>query len=433
MNRPNLDIPVELWMTIFESLMRTWLIPHPDFDVIDSIRFLQSGCSFISEYFRIERVKTNLRLVCKQWNAILSVTTIGLAIEIDRDPTSIPNYARIADRLHMVDELCPCRFGRSREKCETQRLLERQQRAVEENFGNTAPVQRDFRTRVLCTDSLSPERLKGFLESDPPLQALSITPHAFITSVKLHCSAVLQRVTHLCLEYEPNTTGQIVHLSIPNLVTLDYAVYTATYRPYIFNGPAIIGSWSLPKLKTLILRHVAISGKLPPSFNDFILSHKSTLVELIIYCNTVDHVGYEVNGLLELVPDLPNLEIFGMDAQSLLREPPDMGVGYHTDRQRILLLDRFSFIELENDPEDRIKQGFETLFKNMCLFVQIWLCSTWAQLAVQDFERQQPPYRGKLYHMIEALQYARDLGISLQDREGVSLNDEEWEEWTRKG
>ncbi|KAG8844260.1 hypothetical protein FRB91_002738, partial [Serendipita sp. 411] len=371
MTRLACDIPVELWLAIFDLVLKTWLVPHPDFDLIDSMKFLQLGCSSILEYFRIERVRTNLRLVCKQWNTILSVATINLAVEMDPNPTSVPNYARISERLHIVDTLCSCGFVFSREKCKARQLLARRQQAVEENYDNAALSQKKFQTRVFRTDSLSPERLEGFLESDPPLQALAITSHAFVASRKLHSSATIQRITHLRLNYEPGTIDEIVPVALPNLVTLDYDVYLATFKPEVFNGPAIMGSWSVPKLKTLILRQVAISGKLPPSFSDFILSHKSTLVELIIYCTTTDYAGREANSLLELISDLPNLEIFGMDAQALLRKSPDLNVKYHTNRQRTLLLDRFSLISINNDVVERIKRSFRTLFMTKGLFTRI--------------------------------------------------------------
>ncbi|KAG8833270.1 hypothetical protein FRC20_007710 [Serendipita sp. 405] len=121
-----------------------------------------------------------------------------------------------------------------------------------------------------------------------------------------------------------------------------------------------------------------------------------------------------------------------MDAQALLRKSPDLNVKYHTNRQRTLLLDRFSLISINNDVVERIKRSFRTLFMTKGLFTRIWLYSTWAQLVNQDFGKKRPWYHNKPYNIIETLQYARDLGIPLQDREGVSLNKKEWEEWMRK-
>ncbi|KAG8834607.1 hypothetical protein FRC17_008088 [Serendipita sp. 399] len=426
---PNrVDIPVELWISVFDIVLQTWLLPHPNFNLIDSMMFLEQGCVPIKEYFRVERARVRLRLVCKQWNAIISPIPTHLAIK-DLRSESTSNYARISDRLHTDDHLCSCGIALSPEMCRTRRLLAaRQQREEEKYRGPQVP----FRTRVLLTTRILPEQLDGFLESNPPLQCLSIVFCSFVVGHTLLSSPILRQITHLRLNSEPGATNDIVHITLPNLVVLDYDVYLRTFNSEVFNGPAPIGSWSLPKLRTLIIRQVAIIGKLPPAFNEFILAHKLTLTELVIYCTTTDYPLREANHLLELVPLLPNLKIFGMDAQGLLRKTPDFALGSSAERDRTLLLDRFALISLDKKTTDRIKEGFEALFIHTRVFTHIWLYSTWEELGRQGLGRQRLPFEARPFHIIETLQYARDLGIPLQDREGVSLSDKQWTEWMKR-
>ncbi|KAG8833559.1 hypothetical protein FRC17_010441 [Serendipita sp. 399] len=146
----------------------------------------------------------------------------------------------------------------------------------------------------------------------------------------------------------------------------------------------------------------------------------------------MDVVLRETNKLFELVPLLPNLEVFGMDAPALLRAIPDLPIGLELERHRTLLLDRFQFTQSNARMENRIEKAFEALF--------VWLHSTWGELKSQLLgERKSVPLNENMmttfntvsYRMFPSLQSARDLGITILDRQGVSLSDDEWRDWIR--
>ncbi|KAG8834604.1 hypothetical protein FRC17_008085 [Serendipita sp. 399] len=402
------------------------------------MEFLQTGCATMLEFDKVNQTRENLRLVCKRWNSILSTITTRLAVQMDPTSTSLPGYARDADRLHArLDNSCSCKLKSSQGWCTTRtRLILRQQ--AEEN--DTRCIEKGSRIQVLCINNNHPRWLEGFLESNPPLRALSVTYPLFVEDERLHASSLLGRITHLRLDHYGAMIDTMVQISLPDLLVLDYNVFLNIHHPSNFYGQAQIASWSMPKLKTLILRQVSLSGTIPPAYEEFILSHKTTLTELVIYCNSTDVVLRETNKLLELVPLLPNLEVFGMDAPALLRATPDLPMGPELELRRTLLLDRFQFNQSNTKMEDRIKKAFEALFVQKRLFKRVWLYSTWGELKSQLLgERKSVPinenmmttFNTVLYRMFPSLQSARDLGITILDRQGVSLSDDEWRDWIR--
>ncbi|KAG8834605.1 hypothetical protein FRC17_008086 [Serendipita sp. 399] len=407
------SIPTEIWIMIFDHLLKTWLLPHRDFDLVDRVTFLESGCASIREYFRLERVKTSLRLVCRQWNAI--IPTFRFIIE---DLIQIPNHGRDADRLHM-NERCWCIPGLPLTPCKARKLLD-ELNATKTRQLSVASIQREFRTRVLTTSVFPTEWDEDSLARDAPLQALSITSHGFKASKKLHSSSTLQRITHLRLK--DGGPPEVLPISLPSLTVLDYDAYISSKDT---KTPVPMAPWKLPKLRTLILRQVSIAGKVPPAWTGFILSHRLTLVELVVY--GISYAHREPNGFLELVPHLTELNVFGTDIATLCRRTPDLAVHCIIDRERSLLLGRFSFIELTENGRDWIKESFEAIFIHYRLFTQIWLFFTWIELAGSLLGRS---YLSDS-KLAQALQHARDLGIPIKDRDGLSLDDNQWDKWAK--
>ncbi|KAG8834603.1 hypothetical protein FRC17_008084 [Serendipita sp. 399] len=425
-------VPIELWIAIFRFGLRTWLVPHSDFSLIDSMRFLHTGCASILEFHRVNQIRTNLLLVCKRWNAMISTITARLAVQTDESSKSYPKCARDADRLHMqLDYSCSCEYAHYAVTCVLRKGLLLRQRLNEEQ--DTSPDELESQVRVLCVNTDFPKWPEGFFESNPPLRALSVPYRLFVGDERLHASSLLSRITHLELYDYGAMIDTVVQVSLPNLLVLDYNVWIRAHDPGVFHRQTPLTSWSIPKLKSLILRQISSAGKIPLAFEEFILSHKTTLTELVIYSRRLDLPFQETNDLLKLVPLLPNLEIFGMDATALLRATPNLPMGPEAERPRTLLLDWSEFKQPNLQVEGRIRKTFEAIFAQKRLFKQIWLSSTWGELRKKLLKdhKSANQYVELPYRIFSSLKSARDLGIVLLDRQGVSLGDDEWRDWTR--
>ncbi|KAG8833560.1 hypothetical protein FRC17_010442 [Serendipita sp. 399] len=429
------NLPVELWMAIFKLVLKTWLVPHPNLDLIDSIKFLRMGCAPIWEYFRAERARANLRLVCKRWSSILSSPTVRFAVQMDPELSDITQYMRAFDRIHTLDPTCFCEEKALVDGvCEARQFLAKRQRMKEQYYASRDASVQVLRTRVLCTRDTSPESLAELLECNPPLEALCVILGTFISSEKLLSSSTLQGIIYLTLGDKLQGTKEAIQISLPNLLFLDYEPFLPLSGTESFNKPVPMETWSLPQLRTLMLRKVAANGTLPPEFIKFILSHKSTLTQLVMFCPTHgSQPSIEENTLLELVPLLPNLEIFGTEAVFFLRITPSLILGLSAEHQRTLLLDHWPHRKLLGDKTGPIKENLNTLFINPKLFTDIQLYGTWEELTKEALHSQSHPL-GSAEYLLTVLQCARDLAIPIQDGERVSLSDEEWKQWkTRIG
>ncbi|KAG8834606.1 hypothetical protein FRC17_008087 [Serendipita sp. 399] len=429
------NLPVELWMAIFKLVLRNWLVPHPALDLVDSIKFLRMGCAPIWEYFRVERARTNLRLVCKRWSTILSSPTVRFAVQVDPKSSDITHYMHAVDRIHNLDPTCFCEGEVLVDGvCEARRFLGKRQRMEEENYASRNASVQVLRTRVLCTRDTSPESLAGLLECNPLLEALCTILGTFVSSEKLLSSSTLQGIIYLTLGDKLQGTKEIVQISLPNLLFLDYEPFRPLSRTESFNKPVPMETWSLLQLRTLILRKVAENGTLPPAFIRFILSHKSTLTQLVMFYPTHgSQPSIEENTLLELVVLLPNLEIFGTEAVFFLQITPSLTLSLSAERQRTLLLHHWPHRQLLGDKTGRIKENLNRLFISPKLFTDIQLYGTWEELTKEALHSRSHPLSSAEY-LLTVLQCAHDLAIPIQDGERVSLSDKEWKQWkTRIG
>ncbi|KAG9041805.1 hypothetical protein FS842_002438 [Serendipita sp. 407] len=73
-------VPTEIWHKIFSSLLKTWLLPGTEDDILNDIFFFATGCKSYEEYKRVEYTRRQLRAVCCHWKEIADDLAINLAI-----------------------------------------------------------------------------------------------------------------------------------------------------------------------------------------------------------------------------------------------------------------------------------------------------------------------------------------------------------------
>ncbi|KAG8849358.1 hypothetical protein FRB91_010026 [Serendipita sp. 411] len=311
----SLNLPTELWCDVLSFALLNGLLPSKQASLFEDLDLFGHPCKI---HHHAHSIRKNIRLVCRLWNDIVQQLDHPVVfVEGNGAENPLPEkvYSKPrAELLYEIRKYClkwPCALTcRKGGRCP--------QGSYQPPIPHMEAIwltdeTRDSDIRVLRL--LDGVRDSTFLlESCPQLEALWIRYPSFRALYTSH-TIYMDRISHLHLDIiVSHGNRQVYSLDLPHLVHLELTLYL--YSTFRLEFPLDI---YMPNLKTLWLDGY-FDYQFATMIEDFILTAKESIVNLLISCNTA---GYRFMLPLERLAEFPHLATVGIHVDSLMKPPED--------------------------------------------------------------------------------------------------------------
>jgi hypothetical protein len=241
-------VPVEIWQKILSIAISCALLPRDDDDFFQRRRVDSVGCSKIVEYVNSEKVRTNLRPVCRSWDAFLDLHSDRLVFLSWRVSSGhwppVKNWEHVVRIVGPNFILCSCKS-----QCPAARVRTPQWKTLPSNI--------ELHEQIRGCLRLLGNRCEAIIVSSPFTGDL-VDPERF-GSVKMFIGDPFDSrtipTTYRCLTHLRIIVTSICHpsfcLHLPQLTTLTVS-FSSNFSKHPTN-PADIGHWDLPILRCITL------------------------------------------------------------------------------------------------------------------------------------------------------------------------------------
>ncbi|CCA74082.1 hypothetical protein PIIN_08036 [Serendipita indica DSM 11827] len=300
----NQDLPVELWIPIFNMALDTWLFAQHDTDIVRLSKLFQRGCSAYNEYRRCQRACTRIRLVCRLWNTIVvsMLPCRDTAVQRATDITRLASeYVSKSARLDLgIGWKCSCRpplvSGRI---CDTWLTL-MSQKIVPVEHG--VPICRLDARVLFAGDNL--DYILDMYKTESPIISLSTNLWPLCTAARKF-NPSLRTITHLRLQ-EITSIRYNSNIQLPNVVYLEVELGLSVHV-------LPLSILHLPNLSKLMITAKWGPALMPAPVQEFIVSFHETLTDLILLGEPELYYCY-----LDIIRKLPLLRLYGAGTQFMM-------------------------------------------------------------------------------------------------------------------
>jgi hypothetical protein len=451
-------VPIELWRIIFFDVISPPLLPFIDLNrtilstgITDCLYLFDRSCDFYRRYRTYQSLVTELRLLCRQWDAALQdINNLCSVTNLDQivGPIKSKELLFRAERVQIEETsnfpcTCPSKDNKNNRERKDKGCI------MSKSFLNN-PFKRgqwlpneileamiNPPTKIL-TISLRNKSSEKFLASAPNLRGLllDISPYFCWTNV---VGETFHRLTHLSLlpvSYDAVMKFPL-DMKLNNLYYLSLHLWLVK-KPQ--QSAYSISNWAFPKLKSLVL-----TGYIDTSF-------KKDVEELLNHCgNSVTELVFSLQDYELDVPPidtqtlwdmLPRLRLYGCTLDSLIPTynfnpmflTPDNGLKRSIleelpDALLTIIITEFSSLSYPNsryDPITSLVDNFK-LWKVDMVVVQ----DTWSQLKrklKKSGKTRQGLRRAPISVAYNLLNTTVSSQIIVRDKSGDPfINDDTWE------
>lgn len=415
-------VPVEVWHKILRTAIWFPLLPQEDDGYLSHKRLLPFDCALIAEYKASERIRTNLRLVCRSWDRFLDEYSDRL-VHLNKSvpdghwpPIKRWNYVV---RIHCSKDLrCSCKPDPCWPCSQIHKRASRWDpttmpslRIMIENVKNLYLPLLGNRLKVIVDANvwidqlLDRDRLGGVISLTGVGEAVLCAPFS------QEISKAYQDLTHLGISIRDIYSLEN-YFDLPKLRSLSLT-FSGRAHP---SSEASLGHWHLPSLRILVVK-LFNDGRhdIRPTFDLFVPLVGGALKHFIFEEITNHYLPTQSVLSDDLWTSMPKLELLGIQLKELasLSKPADM------QSMDLVINVEDSFSE-RND----ISSYKHTLRQNWTHAIsgQVILDRSWQEIQ-NKINKKTSRWGRNLSICAEIFDFLDVVGIGLQDSEGIRYDE----------
>jgi hypothetical protein len=404
-------VPVEVWHKILRIAISCPLIPRDDDNYFQRRDVENFGCAKIYQYVKAEQIRMKLRLVCHSWDAFLNEYSDRLVHLSSVIPGGhwppVKSWDRVIRLVGPKSLTCKC--------VDLCPLTERMKQSIHRRRDDAPSANGSIEDRIRgeylpmignhCRVIIWPYTWKNdLLDRERFGSVTMLIEELKDPMIQLPIiSATYPGLTHLNVTLRSQFDPLLI-LHLPRLTSLTLCVKNTGLA--IFEGPAIVGRWLLPKL-----RHMAFVGPFPEEAIYYLLDQVGLNVTEF---HSQDESPEWIRKLSRIWSLLPSVSIFGASCLQILSVIPPV----EPHNRPINLIMHFSAGQTHFMPEEA----------SLILFQQDWASSIVGAVTIDiawnewisNFTRSSWWFSASaLSAQIRMFDVLNGMGNGLRDSEGV--------------